>query len=271
MTPTTTPFSAAPTAAEILDGIDLTGKRAVITGGASGIGYQTALALATASAEVTLAVHSLASGEQAAGQIRKITGRDDIRIAHVDLADRATINAFTRSWEGPLDILVNNAGIMALPELTRTPDGWEAQFATNHLGHAAPALGLHEALASAAAARMVVVSSSSHLMAPVDFGDIHFTARFYEAWVAYAQSKTATILFTVAAAQKWAADGITVNALHPGGIMTNLQRHLDDAALAFVGAKDDHDNTLDVPPGWKTPSRAPPRRCFSRRPRSWKV
>jgi NAD(P)-dependent dehydrogenase (short-subunit alcohol dehydrogenase family) len=90
-------------------------------------------------------------------------------------------------------------------------------------------------------------------MAPVDFDDIDFTSRPYDPWVAYGQSKTAMILFTVALAERWAADGITVNALHPGGIMTNLQRHLDDAQLTFVGAKDEAGNTMAIPPGWKTP------------------
>ncbi|MGP4021298.1 SDR family NAD(P)-dependent oxidoreductase [Saccharopolyspora sp. 5N708] len=193
------------------------------------------------------------SGERAAAEIKASTGRDDVQVAHVDLADRSTIDAFVTGWSGPLDVLVNNAGIMALPELTRTPEGWEAQFATNHLGHAALTLGLHDALAAAQGARVVVVSSSAHLMAPVDFDDIHFDSRAYEAWSAYGQSKTATILFTVAMAKKWAADDITANALHPGGIMTNLQRHLDETQLRFVGAMDDQGHPLDVPPGWKTP------------------
>jgi len=250
--PTTTPFGATSTAADVIAGIDLAGKRAVVTGGASGIGFETALALATAGASVTLAVRDLAAGENAADRIRAVaTG--EVNVARLDLADRASIAEFVARWQGPLHILVNNAGIMALPELQRTPEGWEAQFATNHLGHAALLLGLHDALAAAGSARVVVVSSSAHLMAPVDFDDIQFDDRPYEAWSAYAQSKTATMLFALAASEKWAADGITVNSLHPGGIMTNLQRHLDDTALAFVGAKDADGNTLEVPPGWKTP------------------
>ncbi|MFD0745143.1 SDR family NAD(P)-dependent oxidoreductase [Phytohabitans flavus] len=172
-------------------------------------------------------------------------------MAYLDLGDRASIDAFAGSWTGPLDILVNNAGIMALPELTLTPEGWERQFAINHLGHAALTLGLQRALAAAPGARVVTVSSSAHLMSPVDF-DIHFARRPYERWTAYAQSKTAMILFTRALAKRWAADGITVNALHPGYIMTNLQRHLGDAQLRFVGATDDEGKPLEVPPGWKT-------------------
>ncbi|GAA3045411.1 SDR family NAD(P)-dependent oxidoreductase [Pseudonocardia yunnanensis] len=249
----TTPFAAQSTAADVIAGVDLTGKRAVVTGGSSGIGQETARALASAGAEVTLAVRSADAGERAAADIRATTGRDDVRVAHVDLADRSTVDAFTTGWTGPLHILVNNAGIMALPELARTPEGWEAQFAVNHLGHAALTLGMHEALTTAQGARLVVVSSSAHQQSPVVFDDVHFASRPYEAWSAYGQSKTATVLFMVAVAKKWAADGVTANALHPGGIMTNLQRHLDDMQLRFVGAVDEQGNRLEVPPGWKTP------------------
>ncbi|MER7892746.1 SDR family NAD(P)-dependent oxidoreductase [Micromonospora sp. NPDC094482] len=249
----TTPYSAQSTAADVIAGVDLTGKRAVVTGGASGIGLETARALADAGAEVTLAVRDTAAGERAAADISAGTSRGTVHVARLDLADRAGIDAFVAGWTGPLHILVNNAGVMALPELSRTVEGWERQFAINHLGHAALTLGLHDALAAARGARIVVVSSSAHQQSPVVFDDIHFTDRPYEAWSAYGQSKTASILFTVALASRWAADGITVNALHPGGIMTNLQRHLDDAQLRYVGAVDEQGNRLVVPPGWKTP------------------
>jgi NAD(P)-dependent dehydrogenase (short-subunit alcohol dehydrogenase family) len=253
MTVITTPFGATSTATEVIDGVDLTGRRAIVTGASSGIGYETALALARAGAQVTLAVRNPAAGADAARRIHADTSRDDVQVARLDLTDRSSIREFTAAWSGPLDILVNNAGVMAVPELRLTAEGWESQFVTNHLGPAALTLGLHDALAAAEGARVVMVSSSAHLMAPVDFDDLHFSTRPYEAWTAYAQSKTATLLFTVALAERWADEGIAVNALHPGGIMTNLQRHLDDAALAFVGAKDEHGETLDVPPGWKTP------------------
>ncbi|MFC3502928.1 SDR family NAD(P)-dependent oxidoreductase [Micromonospora krabiensis] len=248
-----TPFTARSTAAEVVADVDLTGRRAVVTGGASGIGLETARALADAGAAVTLAVRDTDAGEQAATGIRADHPDANVRVARLDLADLASVDAFTAGWTGPLHILVANAGIMALPQLTRTAEGWERQFAVNHLGHAALTLGLHHALAAAGDARVVVVSSSAHLMSPVVFDDIHFTARPYEAWSAYGQSKTASILFTVALAKRWAADGITANALHPGGIMTNLQRHLDEGQLRFVGALDEQGNRLEVPPGWKTP------------------
>ena len=248
----TTPFNAQSTAGEVIDGVDLTGKRAVVTGGASGIGLETARALVSAGAKVTLPVRNTDAGQRAAADIRATTGRDDVRVARLDLTDRRTIDAFTADWTGPLHILVNNAGVLALPERTTSPEGWEAQFATNHLGHAALALGLHDALAAAQGARVVVVSSSAHLLSPVVFDDIHFTSRPYDAMLAYAQSKTATVLFTVAIAKKWAADAITANALHPGGVMTNIQRHFDQATLRSVGAVDEHDRPMEVPPGWKT-------------------
>jgi NAD(P)-dependent dehydrogenase (short-subunit alcohol dehydrogenase family) len=248
----TTPFNAESTAAEVIAGVDLTGKCAVVTGGASGIGLETARTLASAGAKVTLPVRNTDAGQRAAADICATTGRDDVRVARLDLTDRSTIDAFTTAWTGPLHILVNNAGVLALPERTVTPEGWEAQFAANHLGHAALALGLHHALAVAQGARVVVVSSSAHLLSPVVFDDIHFTCRPYDAMFAYAQSKTATILFTVAIAKQWAADAITANALHPGGVVTNIQRHFDQATLRSVGAVDEHDRLLEVPPGWKS-------------------
>ncbi|GAA3885464.1 SDR family NAD(P)-dependent oxidoreductase [Streptomyces lannensis] len=245
-------FTARSTARDVIERIDLTGRRALVTGGASGIGLVTARTLAQAGAEVTLAVRNPQSARPVAAEIEAATGRP-VHLAHLNLTDLAGIDAFTAAWEGPLHILVNNAGVMALPDLVRTEQGWESQFATNHLGHAALTLGLHEALKAATDARVVQVSSSAHLLAGVDFEDIHFTRRPYDPWIAYGQSKTAIILFTQELAERWKEDGITLNSLHPGGIMTNLQRHLDDAQLAFVGAKDTDGTTLEVPPGWKTP------------------
>ncbi|GAB1819716.1 SDR family NAD(P)-dependent oxidoreductase [Herbidospora sp. RD11066] len=222
--------------------------RAVVTGGASGIGYETALGLARAGAEVTLAVRNPESGLVAAERIREATGRK-VAVGRLDLADLGSVRSFADAWDGPLDVLVNNAGIMALPELTRTGDGWELQFATNHVGHAALAIGLRPSIPDGG--RIVVVASAAHLMSPVHFDDVHFERRAYDPWQAYAQSKTANVLFAVGAARRW--PGLLVNAAHPGGIMTNLQRHLDDAQLDFVGAKDEQGNVLEVPPGWKTP------------------
>jgi NAD(P)-dependent dehydrogenase (short-subunit alcohol dehydrogenase family) len=242
-----TPFTAESTADEVIDGIDLTGRRAIVTGGASGIGIETARALAGAGAEVTLAVRNLAAGERTADDIIAATGNKQVLVAPLDLADRASVAAFTAEWDGPLHILVNNAGVMACPE-ARTAEGWELQLATNHLGHFALATGLHSALAAAGGARIASVSSSAHLHSPVVFDDIQFREREYEPWAAYGQSKTANVLFAVEASRRWAGDGITVNALMPGTIRTGLQRHVTEAELdrlrAQVGATEVH---------WKTP------------------
>jgi NAD(P)-dependent dehydrogenase (short-subunit alcohol dehydrogenase family) len=225
-----TPFDAESTAAQVIEGIDLTGRRAVVTGGASGIGVETARALAGAGAEVTLAVRNTDAGDRVAADIIASTGNKQVLVAPLDLSDRASVAAFVAAWDGPLHLLINNAGIMAAP-LTRTPEGWEMQFATNHLGHFGLTTGLHDALAAAGDARIVAVSSSAHHRSPVVFDDIHFERREYEPWSAYGQSKTANVLFAVEASKQWAADGITANALMPGGIRTNLQRYVSDADL----------------------------------------
>jgi NAD(P)-dependent dehydrogenase (short-subunit alcohol dehydrogenase family) len=226
----TTPFGATSTAAEVISGVDLTGRRAVVTGGASGIGVETARALAGAGAEVTLAVRNLEAGERTAEDLIATTGNKGIHVAPLELSEPASVRAFAAAWDGPLHILVDNAGMMASP-LMRTPQGWEMQFATNHLGHFGLATGLHGALAAAGGARVVSVSSSAHLRSAVVFEDINFDNREYEPWSAYGQSKTANVLFAVEAARRWAGDGILVNALHPGGIRTNLQRYVSDEDL----------------------------------------
>src|SRR5436309_3557542 len=150
---------------------------------------------------------------------------------------RSSVAAFVADWSGPLHLLINNAGVMALPELQLTPEGWELQFATNHLGHFALALGLHEALAAAGDARIVSLSSRGHLRSAVIFEDINFASRPYDPWLAYGQSKTANVLFAVGATRRWASDGITANAVHPGAVLgTNLSRHMDPAYLAQLQA-----------------------------------
>jgi NAD(P)-dependent dehydrogenase (short-subunit alcohol dehydrogenase family) len=225
MTPVTTPFGFHSTAADVSEGVDLSGKRAIVTGAASGIGVETARALADRGAAVTLAVRDTAAGARVASDIAATTGRNDVGVAPLDLADRASVAAFVAAWEGPLHVLVNNAGVMAIPELQRTVEGWEVQLATNHLGHFALAAGLHRALAAGGGARIVAVSSSAHLRSPVVFDDLQFDRRPYDGRVAYAQSKTANVLFAVGATARWADDGITANALTPGAIPTRLQRY----------------------------------------------
>jgi NAD(P)-dependent dehydrogenase (short-subunit alcohol dehydrogenase family) len=232
----TTPFTFDSTAAEVTAGIDLTGRRVIVTGGASGIGIETARALAGAGAEVTLAVRNLEAGQQVAADITETTKNDKVLVAPLELTDQTSVAAFVRNWDGPLHVLINNAGVMA-PPLTRTPEGWELQFATNHYGHFALAKGLYRALAAADGARVVSVSSSAHQMSPVVFEDIHFLDREYTPWTGYGQSKTANILFALEAGKRWADDGIVVNSLMPGGIRTNLQRHVDLEEIARLRAE----------------------------------
>jgi len=217
----TTPFDATSTAAEVIADVDLRGARAIVTGAASGIGIETARALASAGATVTLAVRNTAAGEKVAADIGGAT-----TVAPLDLSDPASVTAFVGAWHGPLHILVNNAGVMAIQDRQISASGHEMQFATNHLGHFALATGLHAALAAADGARVVSVSSSGHLRSPVIFDDIDYRFREYDPFSAYGQSKTANVLFAVGVTQRWADDGITANALMPGGIMTALQRHL---------------------------------------------
>jgi len=240
----TTPFGFTSTAAEVIAGVDLSGKRAIVTGASSGIGVETARALADAGAAVTLAVRNTEAGERVAAEIREGTGNGAVTVGAVDLSDLSSVGAFVAAWSGPLDILVNNAGVMAIQELTLSASGHEMQFATNHLGHFALALGLHDSLAAATSARIVSVSSGGHLRSPVVFDDIDYAFRDYDPFGAYGQSKTANVLFAVEATRRWAPEGIFVNALMPGGIATPLQRHLpahyaEQALEAFRAAGTD--------------------------------
>lgn len=243
-----TPFDAGATADDVLAGVDLSSRRAVVTGAASGIGYETARALAAAGAEVTLAVRDADAGGRARAEIAELTGNPMVRVGELDLADPTSVARFVRLWDGPLHMLVNNAAVMATPE-TRTAAGRELQFATNHLGHFELATGLHWALTAVDGARIVSVGSNAHLRAGVDLDDPHFLRRPYDRSVAYAQSKTANVLFAVEAARRWADDGISVNALNPGAARTGLQRHVSgtdpDRLRAGAGA-----------PRWRTAGQA---------------
>lgn len=220
----TTPFGFQSTASEVLRGLDLSGKRAIVTGGAAGIGLETSRALLSAGAEVTLAVRR-PEVAQAVARDLGATQRGDVRVAQLDLSDLASVQQFARHWSGPLHILVNNAGVMAIPQLETTPQGWEMQFATNFLGHFALVNGLHEALKAARCARIVSLSSSAQLLGPVVFDDLHFRFRAYEPFAAYAQAKTACVLMAVEATRRWQHQGILANAVHPGAIATGLQQH----------------------------------------------
>jgi len=226
--PISTPFTASSTADEVLQGVDLSGIRAIVTGASSGIGVETARALTAAGAEVTLAVRNTTAGNAVAETIKRSTGAIRPRVLRLDLEDKVTVIRFVEAWDGPLHLLVNNAGLVT-GGLERTREGWELQFATNHLGHFALATGLHDALALGASeqdgARIVSLSSTAHMRSGIDFDDLHFERRSYDPQIAYAQSKTANSLFAVEATRLWAADGIVANAVNPGGVATGLQRN----------------------------------------------
>lgn len=219
------PFGARSTATEVIDGITLSGKRAVVTGASSGIGAEIARVLAASGADVTLAVRDHAAGQRVATSIAHDTGNDRVHVVPLDLADLESVATFSKGWTGPLHILVANAGLN-LPDLRRTPAGVELTFAICHLGHFALTLGLHDALASAAGARVVSVSSPAHLGSPVVFDDISFTSRAYSGILGYGQAKTANVLMAVALTKHWAPEGILANAAAPGIVTaTRLSRY----------------------------------------------
>lgn len=232
-------FGHDTTTDEVLAGIDLTGKRAIVTGASTGLGEETARALASRGAAVTLAVRDAAKGEAAAGRIRASTGNKNIDVGVVELSVPESVRAFVKTWlagNKKLDLLVNNAGIMACP-LARTREGWEMQFATNHLGHFLLTCLLVPALRAADKARVVNLSSAGHHLSNVDFDDPHFERRDYEKWASYGQSKTANVLFSVELSKRLAASGITANAVHPGAIVTELGRHLVSEDFEILKAR----------------------------------
>ncbi|MFK0250624.1 SDR family NAD(P)-dependent oxidoreductase [Amycolatopsis azurea] len=194
--------------------------------------------LAVAGAEVTLAVRNTTAGRAVADAVADaIAGTT--RVSALDLADQAAVRRFADDWDGPLHLLVANAGVVT-GGLERTPEGWELQFATNHLGHFALATRLHYALARGGAdrgeARIVSVSSTAQMRSGVYFDDLHFVRRVYDPQLAYAQSKSANSLFAVEASRRWAADGIFANAVNPGGIATGLQRNFTPAQKESLDA-----------------------------------
>ena len=231
-------FGRTTTAKQALTGRDLTGLRAIVTGGYAGLGLETARILSRAGAHVIVPARDMDKAKRA------LAGLPAVELAALDLADPASIDAFTAEVVGsaqPLHILVNSAGIMA-PPLTRDGRGYEIQFATNHLGHFQLTAGLWPALRRAGGARVVSVSSAGHRLAPVDFDDPDFQRRPYDKWAGYGQSKTANALFALALDRRGEAEGVRAFSLHPGSIVTDLARHLDAADLRRVGAIDEAGN-----------------------------
>ncbi len=223
-----------------------------MTGGASGIGIETVRALATAGARVVIATRDRAKGESVAATLRQDTGKDAIEFAMLNLGSLKSVRAFVAQFLAtgrPLHLLINNAGIMATP-LAYTEDGFESQFGTNHIGHFALTVGLLPALKAARKARVVELTSIGHRRSDVIFDDLNFRAREYERWSAYGQSKTANALFAVGVTQRWAGDGIIANAVHPGGIMSGLQKFVPREEQLAMGWIDEAGN---INPRFKTP------------------
>ncbi|MDE1147824.1 MAG: oxidoreductase [Azospirillaceae bacterium] len=228
-------FSAATTAQDVIRGIDLTGKVAIVTGGYAGIGLETTRALRSAGATVIVPARDVPKAQAA------LAGQAGAEIAVMDLIDPVSIDAFAAGFLGsgrPLHLLVNNAGIMACP-LTHDARGFEAQFATNHLGHFQLTARLWPALRQAGGARVVSLSSLGHRFSPVVFDDPNFERREYDRWQAYGQSKTANVLFALGLEARGGAYGVHAFSVHPGSIVgTDLQRYMTQEELRAFGVLD---------------------------------
>jgi len=207
---------------------DMTGRSVIVTGANSGIGRAAARALADHGARVVLAVRDTAKGDAAAAAM---PGTTEVR--RLDLASLASIREFAAGWEGDLDLLVNNAGVM-VPPFSRTADGFELQFGTNHLGHFA----LTNLLLEHVTGRVVTVSSTGHRFGEIDFDDLNWEQRSYRAWRAYGQSKLANLLFTSELQRRLVAAGspVLATAAHPGYAATNLQFHSESRAMDVVSS-----------------------------------
>ncbi len=229
-------FGWASTTDEVLAGKDLSGRTAFITGANSGLGQETARALAARGAQVILAGRDQTKLDAAAAAIREGLPKAQLETLTVDLGSLENIRAATsraRQRFAKIDLLINNAGVMATP-LLHTADGFEMQFGTNHLGHFALTAELLPLIERGHLKRIVNLSSRGHHMAPVDLNDPNFERRPYNPWASYGQSKTANVLFTVGLEQHLAVLGIHAYAVHPGGINTNLGRHLTPEMAAAL-------------------------------------
>ena len=227
-------LGAHTTAAEVLEGIDLTGRLALVTGGYSGIGLETTRALSAAGAEVIVPARRPDTAAEA------LAGIDRVEAETLDLGDLESVAALADrllSAGRPLALVINSAGIMACPE-TRVGDGWEAQFATNHLGHFALVNRLWPLIADGGG-RVVAVSSGAHRRTGILWDDVQLE-RDYDKWVAYGQSKTANVLFAVELDRRGRDAGVRAFGLHPGGIATPLQRFMSDEDKRARGWFDEH-------------------------------
>ncbi|MET4573374.1 NAD(P)-dependent dehydrogenase (short-subunit alcohol dehydrogenase family) [Stenotrophomonas rhizophila] len=247
--PLGSPFGPASTATDVMVGIDLSGKRAIVTGGYSGLGLVTVRHLVQAGAEVIVPARDVDRARAA------LVDLPAVEVLPMDLFSADAVAAFGHALVrrgAPVHLLINSAGIMATP-LSRDADGHESQFATNHLGHFRLVCGLWPLLKAAGGARVVSVSSRGHQIAAVAFDDIDFGQRPYDKWVAYGQSKTANALFARALDARGRAHGVRAFSLHPGQILTDLARHLSAEEIAAFDALDARGNPkVDPDQGVKT-------------------
>ena len=228
-------FGAQSTAAEVVDGIDLSGKLAVITGGYSGVGIETTRALVNAGASVVVPARR---PDHARGELE---GIENVEVGELQLDDQDSVRAFAEGFDRPIDLLINNAGVMASP-LFRVGPGWEGQFATNHLGHFTLTNLLWPRLNEGA--RVVELTSAAHRITGIRWDDMQFERDPYDKWQAYGQSKTANSLFALQLDQLGQDQGIRAFAVHPGGIMTPLQRHLSREEMQASGWIDEDGKVL---------------------------
>lgn len=249
--PIGTGFTAASTADDVLAGIDLIGRNVVITGGHAGIGLAATRALRSAGASVTVGARD---PDRASTTVAGIAG---VAVSQLDLMDPGSIDTFAQRWHEtgrPLHILINCAGLTPPKQRLEDARGYEAQFATNHLGHFQLTLALLPALRAANSARVVSVSSGAQRFSDIHWDDPHFT-RGYDARQAYAQSKTANVLFAVELDRRWAGDGIRGYAVHPGVVVgTALNSSAGADALRDMGLIDQSGQPIiDPDNGKKTP------------------
>jgi NAD(P)-dependent dehydrogenase (short-subunit alcohol dehydrogenase family) len=223
-----TKFNNETTTSDVLEGIDITGRKVLITGGSSGLGTQTALALASKGAHVIITARDMEKVNKIVEDIKKSSKNEFVEAYFLELDSFKSIREFVDAFKekhDSLDILINNAGIMACPH-SKTQDGFEMQFGTNHLGHFLLTGLLVPLLSKGKAPRIVNVSSARHQASGVVFEDIAFKNRDYDKWLSYGQAKTANILHALELEKRLANKGIHAYSLHPGVIKTNLVRHL---------------------------------------------
>ncbi len=225
-------FGRHSTAQEVAHNVNLRGRLVVVTGASSGLGIETTKALAMTGADIVLGVRNVKSGEAVANEL-PVTASGAIRVVALDLSDLASVTNFAEQIKGPVDVLINNAGVSKTPD-AHLPNGLDVRFATNHLGHFLLALRLRSQMAERGA-RIVVLSSAAHKGNPIRLDDLQWKNRPHVDGAAYAESKSANILFAQEATRRWSTQGIFANAVLPGSALTGLQRYHGEALKRRIG------------------------------------